>query len=148
MKGLNIYLCIPLEKHTMKSIALKPDIFGAVVSSLCMLHCLVTPFLFVSNLYTSTGNETIPFWWKDLDFLFLAISFIAIYRSTQTTSKNFMKYALWIGWVVLFSLILNEKLAWLTIPGLLNYVAAICLSSFHIYNLKYCQCDNENCCVN
>lgn len=132
----------------MKFISLKPDFFGAVASSLCMVHCLATPLLFISNLHTSRGYETIPFWWKELDFIFLAISFIAIYRSTKTTSKNFMKYTLWIGWVVLFFLILNEKIAWLRISGILNYIAAISLSSFHIYNLRYCQCDNENCCAN
>ena len=126
----------------MKLISLKPDFFGAVASSLCMVHCLATPLLFIPNLHISRGYETIPFWWKELDFIFLAISFIAIYRSTKTTSKNFMKYTLWIGWIVLFFLILNEKIAWLRISGILNYIAAISLSSFHIYNLRYCQCDN------
>ena len=132
----------------IRLITSKPDIFGAVASSLCVVHCLVTPLLFISHLYTSTGYEAVPFWWKDLDFLFLTISFIAIYRATKTTSKNFMKYALWIGWIVLFFLILNEKIAWLAVPEILNYAAALTLTSFHIYNLKYCQCNNENCCAN
>ena len=131
----------------MKSITLKPDIFGAIASSLCLIHCLATPFLFLSRVYGSSGTYVVPFWWKDLDYLFLAVSFIAINRSTKTTSKKFMKYALWSGWVILFSLILNEKMMWLTIPGILNYIAAIGLSSLHIYNLKYCQCEDENCCV-
>tara|TARA_B100000963_G_C22573602_1_gene647296 strand:+ start:413 stop:811 length:399 start_codon:yes stop_codon:yes gene_type:complete len=132
----------------MKLIAVKPDVFGAIASSLCVVHCLATPLLFISHLYTSTGYETVPFWWKDLDFLFLVISFTAIYRSTKTTSKNFMKYALWVGWILLFSLILNEKIGWLAIPGILNYIAALSLASFHIYNLKFCQCDDDNCCAN
>ena len=132
----------------MRLIALKPDVFGAIASSLCVVHCLTTPLLFISHLYTPAGYETVPFWSKDLDFLFLAISFIAIYRATKTTSKSFMKYALWIGWIVLFTLILNEKMAWFAIPEILNYIAALSLASFHIYNLKYCQCDDENCCAN
>lgn len=130
----------------MKSIALKPDIFGAIASSLCLVHCLVTPLLFLSHVYASSGTDAVPFWWKDLDYLFLAVSFVAINRSTQTTSKKFMKYALWAGWMILFSLILNEKMIWLATPGIFNYMAAIGLSSLHIYNLKYCQCKDENCC--
>ena len=131
----------------MRLIALKPDALGAISSSLCVVHCLATPLLFISHLYTSTDLKSIPFWWKDLDFVFLTISFIAIYRATKTTSKNFMKYALWVGWIVLFSLILNEKMGLFAIPGISNYIAALSLSSFHIYNLKYCQCDDENCCA-
>ena len=131
----------------MKSISLKPDIFGAIASSLCMVHCLATPLLFITHVYGSSGSETVPFWWKDLDYLFLTVSFIAIYRSTQTTSKKFMKYALWAGWAILFCLILNEKMKWLTIPGIFNYIAAIGLSTLHVYNLKYCQCKDENCCA-
>ena len=131
----------------MKSIAIKPDIFGAIASSLCILHCLATPLLFITHVYGSFGSETVPFWWKNLDYLFLIVSFAAIYRSTQTTSIKFMKYALWAGWAILFSLILNEKMMWLNIPGIYNYTAAIGLSTLHIYNLKYCQCKDENCCV-
>ena len=128
----------------MKSITLKPDIYGAIASSLCMVHCLVTPLLFITHVY---GSETVPFWWKNLDYLFLIVSFTAIYRSTQTTSKKFMKYALWAGWAILFSLILNEKMMWLNIPGISKYTAAIGLSTLHVYNLKYCQCKDENCCA-
>ena len=131
----------------MRLIAFKPDVIGAIASSLCIVHCLLTPLLFISHLYTSTGTQNIPFWWKDLDFLFLTISFIAIYRATKTSSKKFMKYALWIGWIVLFILIFNEKMAWLALPGILNYISAISLSLFHIYNLNYCQCGDENCCT-
>ncbi|MEC8536173.1 MAG: MerC domain-containing protein, partial [Bacteroidota bacterium] len=94
----------------MKSITLKPDILGAIASTLCIVHCLATPLLFITHVYDSFVSETVPFWWKNLDYLFLIVSFTAIYRSTQTTSKKFMKYALWAGWAILFSLILNEKM--------------------------------------
>ena len=131
----------------MKSITLKPDIFGAIASSLCMVHCLATPLLFITHVYGTFGSETVPLWWKNLDYLFLIVSFTAVYRSTQTTSKKFMKYALWAGWAILFSMILNEKMMWLNIPGIFKYTAAIGLSTLHIYNLKYCQCKDENCCA-
>ena len=94
----------------LKLISLKPDIFGAVASTLCVVHCILTPFLFLSNgaIYTKLNKTT--FLWSNMDFIFILISFLAIYRSSQTTSKAFMKYALWTSWTCLFSLILNEKI--------------------------------------
>ena len=131
----------------LKLISLKPDIFGAVASTLCVVHCILTPFLFLSNgaIYTKLNKTT--FLWSNMDFIFILISFLAIYRSSQTTSKAFMKYALWISWTCLFSLILNEKIFLFSIPGYLTYIFALSLASFHIYNLKFCQCKSENCCA-
>ena len=131
----------------LKLINEKPDIFGAIASSLCVVHCLLTPFLFLSNGLLYTGLDKTPFLWSNLDFIFIFISFVAIYRSTQSTSKVFMKYALWISWVCLFSFLLNEKILLLGIPGYLTYIAAVSLSSLHIYNLKFCQCKSDNCCA-
>ena len=131
----------------LKLINVKPDIFGAIASSLCVVHCLLTPFLFLSNGLLYTGLDKTPFLWSNLDFIFIFISFFAIYRSTQSTSKVFMKYALWISWVCLFSFLLNEKILLLGIPGYLTYIAAVSLSSLHIYNLKFCQCKSDNCCA-
>lgn len=131
----------------LKLISLKPDIFGAAASTLCVVHCILTPFLFLFNgaIYTKLNKTT--FLWSNLDFIFILISFLAIYRSSQTTSKAFMKYALWISWTCLFSLILNEKIFLFSIPGYLTYISALSLASFHIYNLKFCQCKSENCCA-
>tara|TARA_B100001057_G_scaffold221951_1_gene222353 strand:- start:13770 stop:14189 length:420 start_codon:yes stop_codon:yes gene_type:complete len=131
----------------LKLISLKPDIFGAVASTLCVIHCILTPFLFLSNgaIYTKLNKTT--FVWSNLDFIFILISFLAIYRSSQTTSKAFMKFALWTSWTCLFFLILNEKIFLFSIPGYLTHISALSLASFHIYNLKFCQCKSENCCA-
>lgn len=131
----------------MKIISLKPDVFGAIASTLCYLHCLLTPIIFLStstnlNLYSST-----PIWWNELDFIFISISFFAIYKSNKTTSKKFMKYLLWFGWLLLFSLIINEKISLVSLPGYLKDISAIGLAALHIYNLNYCQCKDDNCCA-
>lgn len=130
----------------MKFTLQKPDTFGALASTLCVVHCLATPLLFIAHSCSAHGCETTPVWWKNLDFLFLVISFLAIYRSTQTTSKNFMKYALWISWAFLFLLIMNEKTHWISLPELLTYTIAFILAGLHLYNLNYCQCKEEKCC--
>ncbi len=130
----------------MKLSIQKPDTLGAIASTLCVIHCLATPLLFIAHTCSLGGCETTPVWWRNLDYFFLAISFFAIYRSVQTTSKNYMKYALWLNWGVLFSLILNEKQNWANFNEMITYAVAISLSILHLYNLKYCQCKNDICC--
>ena len=52
----------------------KSDTIGAIASTLCVIHCLMTPMLFAAQSYIAVQQEVIPFWWKNLDFLFVAIS--------------------------------------------------------------------------
>lgn len=126
----------------------KPDTFGALASTLCLIHCLLTPLLFLSQHSITDHHHAAPVWWKSLDIFFIGISFIAVYRSTQTSSKPMMKYFLWSSWILLAGLILNEKIGILEIPEYVMNISAITLAVLHIYNLKYCQCDDESCCNN
>jgi D-alanyl-lipoteichoic acid acyltransferase DltB (MBOAT superfamily) len=132
----------------MKLIIQKPDVFGALASSLCVVHCLATPLLFIAHSCSANGCSSTPIWWRSLDYIFLTISFFAIYQSVQTTSKKIMKYVLYTNWIILLSLILNEKQNWLVLNEALIQIAAISLSIFHLYNLKYCQCKSNVCCNN
>ena len=126
----------------------KPDTIGSIVSSLCVVHCLLTPLLFAAQSFTATQNDLVPFWWKNLDYVFISISMIAVYKSTEKSINNVTKFGLWISWIILFLLILNEKLGWIELDEIITYLAAFTLSALHIYNLNYCQCKTENCCNN
>ncbi|MDA9907632.1 MerC domain-containing protein [Flavobacteriaceae bacterium] len=75
----------------------KPDTIGAVASTLCVIHCLLTPILFAVQSYTAVHSEVAPLWWKNLDFIFITISFFAINQSTKNSSKKSIQYALWGG---------------------------------------------------
>ena len=132
----------------MISINLKSDTWGATASSLCIVHCIATPFLFITQASSVICCEAAPVWWKFMDYFFLIISFFAIYRSTQTTSINWMKTALWLSWVALFIVIINEKLELFTLIAVINYIPAIALMTLHLYNRKYCQCNTTKCCTN
>ena len=125
----------------------KPDGLGALASTLCMLHCLATPFLFIAQAGSAHCCDEAPVWWRTLDFLFLVISFVAIYRSTQTTTSGLIKPGLWISWLVLSFIIINEKIGWFHLPELLTYLSAATLVILHLYNLNYCQCETEDCCA-
>ena len=67
----------------MKVIIKNSDQIGAVSSALCMLHCFATPFLFLSqsSLILISVDFTLP--WFIINYIFLFISFIAIYRSEE-----------------------------------------------------------------
>ena len=124
----------------MNRILQKPDIFGALASTLCVIHCIVTPLIFIAQTYSINNGETAPLWWRSLDYFFLMISLLAVYFSAKNTYKSYIKYALWICFTILFILILNEKTKWIHLPETIVYITAFTLAALHIYNLKYCQC--------
>ena len=52
----------------MRIVLKNSDTFGALASTLCLIHCILTPLLYV-----------LPLWWKGLNLVFLLISFFAVY---------------------------------------------------------------------
>ncbi|PQJ78242.1 MerC domain-containing protein [Polaribacter porphyrae] len=132
----------------MVSIKQKSDFFGVAASSLCLIHCIVTPFLFIAQAHVTCCAAEAPDLWKSLDYAFLAISFVAIYWSTKNTAKEWIKFALWISWGLLFFTIFNEKTQWFAIPEYFIYLPSLGLVFFHIYNLKFCKCKEDKCCSN
>ena len=124
----------------------KPDTFGALASTLCIVHCVATPFLFVVQSCALHGCDATPSWWKNLDFLFLVVSFFAVNQSVKTTAKSYMKPLLWINWSLLCFVLVNEKMHWLSLSEYVTYAFATSLAVIHVYNLKYCQCKSDTCC--
>ena len=130
-------------KYTLKH----ADTIGAINSSLCVAHCFATPFLVLGQAQTSLVEfSTVPLWWQLLNYVFIVISFFAVNRTVKNSSNQLVKSLLWASWVFLSALILNEEFEIMHMPELLTYFAGILLASLHIYNLKYCQCEDENCC--
>ena len=130
-------------KYTLKH----PDTVGAINSSLCVAHCFATTFLFLTQAQTSLVElSSVPLWWQLLNYVFIIVSFFAVKRTVKNSSNELVKSLLWLSWVLLSVLILNEEFEIMHMPELLTYFAGISLASLHIYNLKYCQCEDENCC--
>ncbi len=130
-------------KYTLKH----PDTVGAINSSLCVAHCFATPFLFLTQAQTSLVElSSVPLWWQLLNYVFIIVSFFAVKRTVKNSSNDLVKSLLWVSWVVLTALILNEEFEIMHMPELLTYFAGISLATLHVYNLKYCQCEDENCC--
>ena len=130
----------------MKSITINSDHVGVTASSLCMLHCFFTPLLFVSQATSIVFTQEIHFLWQSLNYVFLLISILAIYHTVKNSTKLSVKVLLVLTWLILSSLIINEFFEISSLPEIYTYAAAISLSGLHIYNLKYCRCDDDNCC--
>lgn len=126
----------------------KSDTLGVTTSVVCLVHCVITPFIFIAQTNSVVGCESTPFWWKILDYIFLVISFLAVYRSIKTTSSNWIKPAMWGSWLLLFIVIINEKLQLLPLSETIIYIPTVALIILHQYNKKYCKCDINKCCIN
>ncbi|MGB1207359.1 MAG: MerC domain-containing protein [Chitinophagales bacterium] len=54
----------------MKITALKTDKVGIIPSTLCMIYCIATPFLFLAQPYSASCCKASPSWWRSLHFIF------------------------------------------------------------------------------
>tara|TARA_Y100000813_G_scaffold173437_1_gene137660 strand:- start:355 stop:747 length:393 start_codon:yes stop_codon:yes gene_type:complete len=128
----------------MKVLHNNSDTIGVFTSLVCSIHCFATPILFVAQSGLLSSNIQ-PLWWESINYIFIALSFIAVYYSAKNTSENIMKPILWVCWLFFVSVILNEMIELTKIPELFSYVSAFSLAFVHVYNLKYCQCQEECC---
>ena len=131
----------------MKIKTISSDHLGILTNVACMLHCLATPLLFVTQAQVSTLTLEVPFFWIFINYLFLFVSLAAISRSVQNSSNSYVKIFLISTWIFLGFFILNENFEIFNIPEFFTYLAAITLSALHFYNLKYCSCKDDECCT-
>ncbi len=126
----------------------KSDLLGAAASSLCLIHCMATPFIFVTQACLSSCCESSPLWWNLIDYLFLIISAYMVFRSVQKTTKRWIKYSLWINWFALLFILLNEQLDWVHLIKEAIYFPAISLVLLHLKNSKHNKNNTAECCTN
>jgi len=134
--------------NTLK-LQLKSDAIGALASAICLVHCIATPFIFVSaaSLPHSNPHGNDPFWWSMIDVVFLFISLVAVYWSGKTSSKAWMKFALYLCWSFLATFLIIERLGGNHYSENLLYIPAFGLIALHLYNIKYCRCKGNTCCI-
>lgn len=126
----------------------RSNTIGILASSLCLVHCIATPFLFVSQLCSQTCCNSSPTYWQLIDYGFLIISFIAVYQSAKNSDSNIIKNMLWISWFALAGVLINEKLQLMALSEFSIYIPAFTLIILPLYNKKYCECHTESCCAN
>ena len=122
------------------------DYIGAIACILCIIHCIITPLLFLINAELARIESLFAL--QLTGYVFLIISFFAVYRSALNTTNNIVKALFFFFWGSLLFLILNESFGAFHIAETFTFISAFSLSALHIYNLKYCQCKDETCCTN
>lgn len=123
----------------------KSDLIGALASSLCLIHCIATPFLFVAKACSATCCSSSPVWWQAIDYVFIIISFFAIFFATKNSTKKWIVFALWSSWFLLLITILCETFETGLFPSSFIYFPSAAIIGFHFYNLKYCKCREDTC---
>ena len=122
------------------------DSIGIIASTLCTIHCIVTPFIFIAKACTATCCSDAPSWWLMIDYLFLIISFLAIFFISKNLTIKWLKNAFWISWIVLLFTIANHSINIIYLHKNFIYIPSILIVILHFYNLQFCKCQNETCC--
>jgi hypothetical protein len=116
-----------------------PDLIGILASSLCLIHCLITPFLFLSNflimIRTSGGEHEALLLWKVLEFAFLILSFWAIHRVTHQKKSPWISFAMYTAWMILVISVLLELADVHFFEDQPKYMAAAVLIIVHLYHI-------------
>ncbi|WP_149243026.1 MerC family mercury resistance protein [Dyadobacter sp. 32] len=95
----------------------------------------------------AANHDEGPAWWGMIDVALFVVSLFAVVWSARKSSKQWMKYALYTTWIAPAFLIFNEKLEGIRLPEEMIYIPAIRLTLLHLYNKKYCQCADDQCCT-
>jgi len=122
---------------------IKADTLGIASGAICLIHCAVTPVVFLAKACSTTNSNDAPFWWELLDYVFIVISFIAIYNSIRNTTKNWVRITLWCSWIFLLLMILNESFGMISLPEMLAYLPALSIMLLHFYNHKDVKCTKD-----
>ena len=132
----------------MNKVVLPYDSVGIIASTLCMIHCIGTPFIFIAKACTSICCANAPTWWVMIDYIFLFISFLAIFFISKNLTVEWLKISFWLSWIVLLFTILNHSFDILYLPQNFIYIPSFLIIVLHFYNLKFCKCEKETCCAN
>ena len=131
----------------MNRINLSFDNIGIIASTLCTIHCIATPFLFVARACSVTCCSDAPIWWVLIDYLFLVISFYAIFFIHKNITIKWLRASFWISWTILLITIVNQSIDIIYLPKNFIYIPSIVIVVLHYYNLKYCKCQDDKCCI-
>ena len=113
----------------LKLFSNKADIIGISSAVLCLIHCLLTPFLV---LFFHEYQHTHAHWLR-LDYLFLLVGLFAVYHAVKHGVSPKIKAALWSSLGVLsVAIVLHEHIHWMTYVA---YTASFALISTHLVNL-------------
>ncbi len=132
----------------MKIEAINSDKIGIISSIFCLFHCAITPILFISQpTILNTYSYSPEIWWRFASLLIIPFSLYAVYRSNRNTTNKYLGFFMWLSCFILLATIINEAFEMFSLEEYFSYGASITLGFLHIYNLKYCTCEDDDCCT-
>ena len=123
------------------------DKLGVFASITCMVHCAITPLIFIANFCTQSCCSQAPLWWRSLDYIFLVITFIAILQANKEQTLNIIKVLFWLSWTLLAFFIIDESIMLFSTSHHLKYIPALAIVCLHMYNIRTCRCQDDSCCL-
>lgn len=110
--------------------SIKADISGIASASLCVIHCLFTPLSFSFNTFLALGTGVL---WHLLNYVFLLLSFCAVFRCEHTAGSYILRLIQWASFVALaISVLFHDDYASL-LP--ISYIASGILMVTHLINI-------------
>jgi|AntAceMinimDraft_12_1070368.scaffolds.fasta_scaffold82207_2 hypothetical protein len=122
------------------------DILGTLSSGLCAIHCTLTPLLLIANpvleSVTDVHGHGEGLWWL-IDYLFLGLSFLAVWYSAKNSTNATIRKVLWAAWLLFFIGVLSEAFHYSYALWFI-YIGSIGLIIAHIQNYRYClKCNSK-----
>lgn len=126
------YICNRVAATMADKVFIKSDQAGIASAILCTVHCLVVPVLFLLKFsFSDNTSYHLPVWWEKMDYVFLLVSFLAVYHSAKHTSTREIRISLWFFWAVLAAaIIFQAQLHWMA------YIASAGLVATHFVNIR------------
>ncbi|MFN4081432.1 MAG: MerC domain-containing protein [Saprospiraceae bacterium] len=120
------------------------DQIGIAASGLCLVHCLLMPFILTIWLqsdrcaaHAGCCDKTTGF---NYDYLFLAFSALAVWLASGHCSRRWVKIMMWTCFVLLAGGLFLEY--WFEGAHHAMILAAVGLAVSHLLNWRYCrQCN-------
>lgn len=122
----------------IRSQKLNADRVGMLSSSICLVHCALTPFIFIAKSCSAACCMDAPLWWKLIDVFFILLAIWAVRGATKNAKGVFFPLIMWFAVILLSAIVLNEHLNWIDLPVYSIYVPAAILIGGHFYNHRYC----------
>lgn len=119
----------------IKKLPYVSDRVGIIASVVCLVHCLIFPVLVILRIPLS---EWLHEFWHSLEYIFLAISFVAVFFSARSTVKPWMRYFLWTSFFALAASILLKHYE--AVFDTVAIAAALILITAHILNIRQLSC--------
>ncbi|TAH27140.1 MAG: hypothetical protein EAZ07_02600 [Cytophagales bacterium] len=114
----------------MENYSIKSDFYGIASACLCVVHCMLTPVILAVNHFQAFGTAI---FWECLNYVFLIISFYAVYNCSYSNFKSLIKiiqYILLSG--LAFYIVFHEHI---TIPPIISYLLSFGLVISHFVHI-------------